>query len=398
MELAKLRVSGAPGVRQFRFRDFTAGPARQFATTTPVERQSGSLLIRRSHPAAGPHLTQSRISFVPDADAAEYAEAGGAADAGGDDAGIGDAVAERGPSEAFRPSWAATAKERRAAREARAAASSAPPRLLAVSERAVASLPRAAHLAGVSESAPAPEDASAGAEQRASSWAATAKERRAARDERCRLAFQLGRQPSSCCLDPSTYQRESSSYNLASGVSPAYMASIGNQAGREPSGFQQLGREPSSYSLQPANAATGVPPPDIASSAYSASVPARSGKGPAAPTSLGKALRAARPIVSVAEAAATAAAAAAAARQIGGIGDSGGSGAGSFRQFRFREGATPPARQFATTTPVERQPADEDVSRFARLARLAELAQPLVEKEQPLGSATAHGRSLLGLR
>ena len=138
----------------------------------------------------------------------------------------------------------------------------------------------------------------------------------------------------------------------------------------------------------------------MASGAYSVSVPARSGKGPAAPTTLGKALRAARPIVSVAEAAATAAAAAAAAGQIGGGGGggSGGSGAGSFRQFRFREGATPPARQFATTTPVEQQSADEDVSRFARLARLAELAQPLVEKEQPLGSATAHGRSLLGLR
>ena len=271
-------MSGAPGVRQFRFRDFTAGPARQFATTTPVERQSGSLLIRRSHPAAGPHLTQSRISFVPDADAAEYAEAGGAADAGGDDAGIGDAVAERGPSEAFRPSWAATAKERRAAREARAAASSAPPRLLAVSERAVASLPRAAQLqlAGVSESAPAPEDAS-GAEQRVSSWAATAKERRAARDERCRLAFQLGRQPSSCCRDPSTYQREPSSYNLASGVSPAYMAGIGNQAGREASGFQREPsglpsynwREPSSYNRESSScnlqsvaaAASGMSPP-----------------------------------------------------------------------------------------------------------------------------------------
>ena len=314
VELAKLRTS-APAVRQYRFRDFTAGPARQFATTTPVERQSGSLLIRRSHPAAGPHLTQSRISFVPDADAAEYAEAGGAADAGGDDAGIGDAVAERGPSEAFRPSWAATAKERRAAREARAAGSSAPPmappRLLAVSERAVASLPRAAQLglAGVSESAPAPEDAgggedapsgareanwddgaagvaargdgggggAAGAEQRASSWAATAKERRAARDERCRLAFQLGRQPSSCCRDPSTYQREPSSYNLASGVSPAYMAGIGNQAGREASGFQREAsglpsynwREPSSYNRESSScnlqsvaaAASGMSPP-----------------------------------------------------------------------------------------------------------------------------------------
>ena len=315
-ELAKLRVSGAPGVRQFRFRDFTAGPARQFATTTPLERQSGSLLIRRSHPAAGPHLTQSRISFVPDADAAEYAESGGAADvaeSGGGAAAeyhteVGGAVAEP-----FRPSWAATAKERRAAREARAAGSSAPPmappRLLAVSERAVASLPRAAQLAGVSESAPAPEDAgggedapsgareanwddgaagvaargdgggggAAGAEQRASSWAATAKERRAARDERCRLAFQLGRQPSSCCRDPSTYQREPSSYNLASGVSPAYMAGIGNQAGREASGFQREAsglpsynwREPSSYNRESSScnlqsvaaAASGMSPP-----------------------------------------------------------------------------------------------------------------------------------------
>ena len=51
VELAKLRTS-APAVRQYRFRDFTAGPARQFATTTP-RRQSGSLLIRRSHPASG---------------------------------------------------------------------------------------------------------------------------------------------------------------------------------------------------------------------------------------------------------------------------------------------------------------------------------------------------------
>ena len=280
-------MSGAPGVRQFRFRDFTPGPARQFATTTPLERQSGSLLIRRSHPAAGPHLTQSRISFVPDADAAEYAESGGAADvaeSGGGAAAeyhteVGGAVAEP-----FRPSWAATAKERRAAREARAAGSAAPPtappRLLAVSERAVASLPRAAQLAGVSESAPAPEGAGGaehGAEQRVSSWAATAKERRAARDERCRLAFQLGRQPSSCCRDPSTYQREPSSYNLASGVSPAYMAGIGNQAGREASGFQREPsglpsynwREPSSYNRESSScnlqsvaaAASGMSPP-----------------------------------------------------------------------------------------------------------------------------------------
>ena len=52
VELAKLCTS-APAVRQYRFRDFTAGPARQFATTTPLVRQAGSLLIRRSHPASG---------------------------------------------------------------------------------------------------------------------------------------------------------------------------------------------------------------------------------------------------------------------------------------------------------------------------------------------------------
>ena len=147
-----------------------------------------------------------------------------------------------------------------------------------------------------------------------------------------------------------------------------------------------------------ADAASNVPPPsDLAGGAYGASVPARSGKGPAAaPATLGAACwrsvpRSARPAVSVAEAAATAAAAAAAARQIGGIGGSGGgggSGAGSFRQFRFREGATPPARQFATTTLVERQPADEDVGRFARLARLAKLARPLVERAASQYGAT----------